>query len=236
MNRWLDNHQAISSAPSATSWCGWVSCACTNGVITLSASCGPISVCTAEVAASSARATESAPNTRFDSPNADPTAIVDGTSVSTAKNAISAAWPVVRCRLVARASSTRSDHGRCSASASSLQRVTEVAMTRLSLPAQAAHSRPAEERRARGQPRVLARRAHDRPQRAGDHLRLPVDALDEVVAAAREHVHVVARQPRELRLHPAPQTRLRVPQRRLVGAEELLVAPRLDDDQRQVSE
>ena len=81
--------------------------------MTLSASCGPISVCTALVAASSARATDSAPNTRFERPNADPTAIVDGTSVSTAKNAISAAWPVVRCRLVARASSTSSDHGRC---------------------------------------------------------------------------------------------------------------------------
>src|SRR5215213_8950004 len=147
--------------------------------MTLSASCGPISVCTALVAASSARATDSAPNTRLESPNADPTAIVDGASVSTAKNAISAAWPVVRCRLVARASSTRNDHGRCSASASCLQRVTEVAMTRLSLPAQAAHTGTVEERRARRQPRLLTRRAHDRPQRAGDDLRLPVDALYE---------------------------------------------------------
>src|SRR4051794_3241760 len=185
MNRWLDSHHATSSAPSATSWCGWVSCACTNGVITLSASCGPISVCTAEVAASSALATESAPNTRFESPNADPTAIVDGTSVRTAKNAISAAWPVVRCALVARARSTSKAHGRCSASASSLQRATEAAMLRLSLSAQAAHGRAVEELRARLQPRLRARGAQHGADRAGHDLRLAVDALDEVIAAPR---------------------------------------------------
>ncbi len=99
MNRWLASHQAISSAPSATSRCGWVSCACTNGVITLSASCGPIRTRTAPLAASSACATGPAPTIVFESPSAEPTAIVEGTSVSTAKNAISAAWPVVRCRL-----------------------------------------------------------------------------------------------------------------------------------------
>ena len=54
MNRWLASHQAISSAPSATSRCGWVSCACTNGVMTLSASWGPIRTPTAPLAASSA--------------------------------------------------------------------------------------------------------------------------------------------------------------------------------------
>ena len=59
--------------------------------MTLSASCGPISVLTADVAAVSASVTVPVPTTRSESPSAEPTAIVDGTSVSTAKNAISAA-------------------------------------------------------------------------------------------------------------------------------------------------
>jgi hypothetical protein len=55
-----------------------------------------MSVLTAPTAASSAWVTVDGPSSPFERPSAAPTAIVDGTSVSTAKNAISAAWPVVR--------------------------------------------------------------------------------------------------------------------------------------------
>src|SRR3954471_3703085 len=102
MNRWLDSHQATSSPTTATPPRGWASWACTNGAITLSASSGPISVRTASTEASSALATVPEPIIPSLSPSAEPTATVDGTSVSTAKNAISAAWPVVRCALAAR--------------------------------------------------------------------------------------------------------------------------------------
>ena len=80
----------------ATPPLGWESCACTNGEMTVFVSSGPISARTALVAAFSASATTSGPVTRSDRPSIDPTATVDGTSVRTAKNAISAAWPVTR--------------------------------------------------------------------------------------------------------------------------------------------
>ena len=127
MNRWLASHHATRSAPSATSRCGWLSCACTNGAITLSASCGPISTRTAPVAASSAWATGPAPTICFEAPSAEPTAIVEGTSVSTAKNAISAAWPVVRCRRAARQTSTSAPPIPSLGSVSSLHRAADSA-------------------------------------------------------------------------------------------------------------
>ena len=65
---------------------------------------------TASTDASSALATVPAPSRPSLSPSAEPTATVEGTSVSTAKNAISAAWPVVRCALAARPARIGTDH------------------------------------------------------------------------------------------------------------------------------
>src|SRR3954454_10871937 len=67
--------------------------------MTLFASSGPMSTCTALTVACSAFSTTWAPRSGRDAPSSAPTAIVDGTSVRTAKNAISAAWPVVRWAL-----------------------------------------------------------------------------------------------------------------------------------------
>jgi hypothetical protein len=74
----------------------------TNGEITVSARSGPISARTAPSTACSASATGRAPITCLDTPSAEPTATVDGTSVRTAKTAISAARPVVRWTFAAR--------------------------------------------------------------------------------------------------------------------------------------
>ena len=77
--------------------------------MTVSARSGPIRARTAPLTARSASETAPWPMTCFDRPSADPTATVDGTSVRTAKNAISAACPVVRCNCAAR--TTRDDGG-----------------------------------------------------------------------------------------------------------------------------
>jgi hypothetical protein len=77
----------------------------------VSARSGPIIARTASIAASSAWVTVDSPITCFESPSAAPTATVDGTSVSTAKNAISAACPVVRCSRDDRQTSTTSRRG-----------------------------------------------------------------------------------------------------------------------------
>ena len=110
-NSRIDSHQAISRPPMATPPRGCESCRCTNGVMTVSASSGPMSVRIALIAASSASNTSRSPITDFESPSADPTATVDGTSVTTAKNAISAAWPVVRWRLAFRSTPRTNCHG-----------------------------------------------------------------------------------------------------------------------------
>ena len=77
---------------------------------------------TAPLTACSASETAPGPMTCFDRPSADPTATVDGTSVRTAKNAISAACPVVRCSCAARTTRTTVAIGERVSLSSGLQR------------------------------------------------------------------------------------------------------------------
>ena len=74
----------------------------------------------------------------------------------------------------------------------SRRRIFLVVSSRPCVLAAAANLGAAVEPRAWRKGRVVARGADDRVDRADDDLRLSVDALDEVIAAPRDDVHVVA--------------------------------------------
>ena len=113
--------------PIATPPRGWVSCVSMNGAMIASVSSGPISTRTALSEALSASFTTPTPTTPLESASIEPTATVEGTSVSTAKKAISAAWPVVRCTLAASMTWTGRCHSLLPSAASVRRRATDPA-------------------------------------------------------------------------------------------------------------
>jgi hypothetical protein len=102
--------------------------------------------------------------------------------------------------------------------------------------AAAANVGPAEQAPTGLEVSVVAYGADHRPHRADDHARLPVDPLEEMIAAPRDDVHVVAGQRGELVVHRRPLA-VQGPGKARRHAPPLVVVPAgRDDRQRSVTQ